>query len=1314
MSISTRNLLLSAALLAAGGTSQIAAQDLPTLYGTMIYSDAWWDGNEYGVYAIDLNSKWGSPVQQASGYGFNANAGAAYFNGTYVVLNADDYGNVTYYEYETDSWEQTDEDELPATFMALDFALDPTDGTTYGVCSDGNGGIELAKVNFPARQRTAIGRLSQQIIALAINSTGKMYGITGTGRLVTINKSNATITEIGATGISPDYMQSATFDLATDRLYWAASFEDDMEGPMAGIYEVDTTTGRATRIKRLSNCEEFVGLYCLNEAAVWSGPDYPAAPADFTADIEQNGEYLTAQLSWTAPTTGIHNGEITPEALTYTLVRMPEAVTVAEGLTECSYTDSFTRLPGATFTYYVVRANNGDLEGEAAETARYSFTGVVTLPYTEDFSNEGSFGSMVVVDADGDGYTWNFTSGCAVMPGAPFEYSSEWLFTPEFRFESDRLYRVEADFSESFAANYPFNAAAYVGKGTETSDYTSQVFVRERINSPEVQHMKGYARVDESGDYRIALRGYGYDIQDVELDNIKVSEGPRLTAPAAPASLTVTSAPNGAIGATLAFTAAATDVAGAPVAGITSANIYRDDVLIATVDVNGAEGTFTDAAPAANAVNRYAVAFVNAAGEGLDAEASTYVGVDTPSAPANVHLADAGSKVVLTWDAPTVGINGGYVDPSSLTYHVYNASNGSTIETSTTSYEITMDTDGDQQWFYFNVSASNAVGTSPATMSNPLVSGTPYALPFYEGFPGGERTHFWGARSVPEENNYSSWYVMGGDDADGNGGYANFQHGMEGNRTHFFSGKISLAGAENPVLEFFYIYRAEENEKPFNTYVITNGNDTTLVDSREYVLYMHSKPFEKVRVPLSQFKDADYIQLLFDGYTGDVLTLIQIDGIEVRDWAANDLRTALTADHETAVPADVITLTATVENIGSASVSDYNVEFYDGDRLLATLPGSEIVTDQKITYTLQVEASTLQDVYSFSAVAACPVDELPDNNTSNTVEVAVVLPQFPAPDALSATVAGNTASLSWTEPWYTDFAVAAVEGAEACDDLSAELGEWTSLDRDGANTITGITVGWDYFEIEGLGAPMGFVAIDPAAHEIPFINFWDEPTGWEPRDGSKIFVSFASSDTDADDWLISPELTGDAQTVTFSLAASYSDSYEVLYSTTTADPDEFTSILSGSGSNTWTDVSIDLPEGARYFAIRNNSSYWGAAVRVDKITYTPATGRGALELEGYNVYCDYELVGQCDTPAFDYDMTAPGEHLFHVTARYNFGESSAAAVTAEPTSGIVDAAAGSRTEVGRYNVQGQPVGSDFRGIVIVRYSDGTAAKHIVE
>ncbi|MCM1141086.1 MAG: leucine-rich repeat domain-containing protein [Muribaculum sp.] len=52
----------------------------------------------------------------------------------------------------------------------------------------------------------------------------------------------------------------------------------------------------------------------------------------------------------------------------------------------------------------------------------------------------------------------------------------------------------------------------------------------------------------------------------------------------------------------------------------------------------------------------------------------------------------------------------------------------------------------------------------------------------------------------------------------------------------------------------------------------------------------------------------------------------------------------------------------------------------------------------------------------------------------------------------------------------------------------------------------------------------------------------------------------------------------------------------------------------------------------------------------------------------------------------------------------------------DPTTGVeeVGAAAAERVEVGRYNLNGQNVGEDYDGIVIVRYSDGSTRKMIQE
>ena len=56
-----------------------------------------------------------------------------------------------------------------------------------------------------------------------------------------------------------------------------------------------------------------------------------------------------------------------------------------------------------------------------------------------------------------------------------------------------------------------------------------------------------------------------------------------------------------------------------------------------------------------------------------------FVGNDLPGIPQNIVLREQDGKALLTWDAPTTGQNGGYIDPTKLTYHILNGIDQTTI-----------------------------------------------------------------------------------------------------------------------------------------------------------------------------------------------------------------------------------------------------------------------------------------------------------------------------------------------------------------------------------------------------------------------------------------------------------------------------------------------------------------------------------------------------------------------------------------------------------------------------------------------------------
>ena len=165
-----------------------------------------------------------------------------------------------------------------------------------------------------------------------------------------------------------------------------------------------------------------------------------------------------------------------------------------------------------------------------------------------------------------------------------------------------------------------------------------------------------------------------------------------------------------------------------------------------------------------------------------------------------------------------------------------------------------------------------------------------------------------------------------------------------------------------------------------------------------------------------------------------------------------------------------------------------------------------------------------------------------------------------------------------------------------------------------------------------------------------------------------MIVSFADYANDFgyenDDWLISPELSGDEQTISFyartASTSKRNDYIQVRYSTTGTATSDFTLLPDGEIrlENGWTRYEYTLPAGTRYFAIRNNSEE-GFAVLLDDITYTIAGDAPQVTLLGYDIYCDGELLN--DEPisetTFTIDGAAPGNYW--VTAVYDAGESEA-------------------------------------------------------
>ena len=172
--------------------------------------------------------------------------------------------------------------------------------------------------------------------------------------------------------------------------------------------------------------------------------------------------------------------------------------------------------------------------------------------------------------------------------------------------------------------------------------------------------------------------------------------------------------------------------------------------------------------------------------------------------------------------------------------------------------------------------------------------------------------------------------------------------------------------------------------------------------------------------------------------------------------------------------------------------------------------------------------------------------------------------------------------------------------------------------------------------------------------------------------------AFAHTSGTNDAWLISPMLSGDAQTIKFMAAClntSYGDeTFEVLYSTTDTEVESFTLVEGASFTATvsWVEYTAALPAGAKYFAIRSTANDC-FVLSVDNITFKGYVNPNAgLEVVGYNIYRDGEKINETPVAATSYLDTeaAPGTHTYVVTVVYNNGESLPSNEVTITTSGV--------------------------------------------
>lgn len=1066
------------------------------------------------------------------------------------------------------------------------------------------------------------------------------------------------------------------------------------------------------------------------------------------------------KITWDAPTEGIHTGNI--GTLTYDVYRISnnDTVKVASDVSDTSYTDNTSTALLANYSYGV-RAKSNELVSDMS----VSYVGIIAgkgiePDWTDEFNDDNDYSSFTVVDANDDGRTWRYNSYYKFVYSNNNSYNGndDWLFTPPLHLAPGRLYTLSF-LAKNDGDNY-HNTLEVKWGNTPTAEgmtNTLQETFEPKTDGDNVYSYDIYPTADDN--YYIGFHDNTAVPNQLYIivDSIVIAKGAVDAAPRSVSNLKVAPADKGDLSATISFNVPTENIKGDAISGVDSIQIRRDGTVISTLPKASAGSalSYVDSKVTVNGTHKYDVVAYLDNNYGQKASATAFVGQDVPSVPDSVTLADNKDNVLAKWNkASDHGANGGYVKPENVAVTFYNVQQGqnslivtdsvTTSAKGATSAVIPQDPekttveDGTTQTFYqLAARADGDAGKSGFVATTPVLIGPSIKLPFKESFASGniDNKFAWISSNDQFNNNQTAagWLIDSQHSADGDGGCALWHSYSQatwygsldrtitaGDETSLNSPKISLAGSIKPML-YFSLYSTVND--PASLEILVQTPDGKEQKAEELDLSSTSTEGWSIHsLDLSQYQSERYVILHFNGKATGSDACIVLDNINVFNQLEYNMK-AIDINAPSEITAGkTAKINVQVQNIGAHPASGYSVVLYANNQPVDTVVSSkalDILSKDTVTLTLPVAIN--QEAYiNVKATVLSDGDLDESDNTTDEKVVSVKPSEYVKVNDLKADAEGNGVGLTWSEP-DTQEPVKVTEDFEGYKPFSTLLGDWTLVDGD-----KGLSVAFfEYAPYPGQGTSFAFDAFNPNAITDAF-NVTDNNPGLVPHSGKQFAGAPHASDAsgksyvDADNWLISPELSGQKQTISFyafNIAADskvYKETFDVLYSVAGKDTTDFVKLESDAADGTtsyneganWKQITVELPEGAKYFAIHHNTDADNNFLfGVDDISFSKA-GLGASDsIVGYNIYRDGTLIATVggDSQAYT-DVSADNDsHVYNVTVVYQdadgnrneSGFSNSASIT---VTGINEIVADKDGHYNVYTIDGKTVMKDAKNL----------------
>lgn len=972
------------------------------------------------------------------------------------------------------------------------------------------------------------------------------------------------------------------------------------------------------------------------------GYDSPMPPADV--------KIVNGKITWSAPATSVHGGYVDYSNLKYR-VKLNDIDVTSSPISDTSV--AFTEPKSLAIYYAHVYAEADGMTSEAGISEGVKYGELLNFPFS--FTPDSKeFTLFTVVDGNKDGNKWKFFEGkdCMYYNVGNSRSADEWLILPLTDFtDTEHLYRLSFEV-KALLSSRPEDFEIWLLNSTDpTTGQVKKIASYPTYNNDSWTLETFKFNVEDAGKYHIAFHcttPEGFQLMLQKISGLKTTD--TMKAPAECKGVKVNGAEKGKLEGTVSFLAPTKALDGSALDAAKEITVYAR-TLAGEASVKVLPGQKGEVVfPCNQGMNKVTVVTANESGEGFENVYEVFAGQEKPGKVQNLKstVSDDNLTWTITWEPPVEGESGGYINPDEVGYYIYNVSGGelSFLEdigkTCSYTYKVAPGSQSLQQIAVgpYNIAGAASADTFRGTST---ILGTPLKVPFTETFGYGIPRYLPNVVTRPNSSYTAQWAhgdptAIVYDALTPDYGCMYAQPSVKG---------LSLGRVEIPRVSTegynnicFKLRAFRFPQGGLIRILGRENNGASYIEIGEFDSSKGTKGYvESIFKLPAQLQNKPWISLAIEAEFDceSVNTFIIIDEYSVVDLPDNDMAVEILSGTDRLKAGETGKYAASVVNLGKeAQTSSILWEVADKE-------GNIIVNDTKVVSPLDPEeredsefsfAATGINMGDFATVRATVMADPDDSNANNTKEMKVALISAGSgmvSDLEGAFENGKT-RLNWSAPQMKE---------SLNDDFGLlehgiydnSLGNWKNIDGDGKNvcSINGV-------EIPDAGQPKGWQVIDESLHEL-----------FSANKGSKFLLAMTPADESAaNDWLISPEVSGNSELVFNAqiLTTGFTEEFEVLVSSTDDNPASFHKIASFEKDKLgWETFMVKLPADTHYFAIRYCSvDQFG--LMIDNIDYVAADGKERM-VSAYNIYRDNELIGRSTANEF-VDNDPLDEASYHI------------------------------------------------------------------